>query len=123
MVLWRQLIAEWRTRLAGCRAALGLGPTGEVHALLRMRERVLTFLLTRYGDREEEEPAQTLPDRPLPLPPRGSHLYYGLEPPRPEPQVSDSHMPRRSAELRTGLEMLQRREAAKGRRWWQVWWW
>jgi hypothetical protein len=120
VIRWDELVAEWRARLAACRDALGLGGGGDESdwSLLKMRERVLAYLVGRYGDDEPEEPDT---DGPPPLPPFGSYEYYGLEVPRPVPKVSAKHPPRTAAEMRLHLRLLHQRLEDRG--WWWRWVW
>jgi hypothetical protein len=97
-----ELLADWQRRLRACRAALrDAGDHHPAGQLLRIHERVLNYLITRYQRADEPEtPTVTVPlmQRRLPL-----AEYYWLTPPPPPVVPSTLHPPRSPAELRAHL--------------------
>ena len=123
-ILWHELLAEWRSRLRACRESLrDGGDRSAAAAMLRIRERILCYLLRRYEPlsqgQEPEEKASTMPS------PRPDESYVNAEyfyrPPPPDVKPSDAFPPRRGSEFGQRISDIRVQVQNSNRQRW--WWW
>ena len=107
-----QLIGEWTARLLGVRKLLRTREPENDGRLLRIRERVLTFLVARYGTKQDVLRAEPWGSEP----PEDSSLPFPHYLPPLEPEVADVP-PRRRPELAKPLRTIQQLNEDKRPRW------
>lgn len=123
-ILWQELLAEWRRRLQACRESLRDGDDRTAAAtILRIRERILCYLLRRYSLEAQDE-AQRSDRSEIPQPRHESPCIdadYFYRPPLPDVQPSDAFPPRRGRELGHRIADIHQQVQNSNRQRW--WWW
>jgi hypothetical protein len=107
--VWHWLIQHWRSRLTAYHAALADDPDAALAWRLRIRDRILEFLVGRYEPQTLARPAVVLNER--------ARLII-LRPTLCRAVPSDEHAPRRPHALRAALDSIHTCNARKRRWWW-----
>ena len=123
-ILWYERIAEWQRRLQACRESLRDGGDRSTAAtMLRIRERILRYLLRRYGaEVAGEDPRPESGTMPSPRPDvsyLNAECFY--RPPPPDVKPSDAFPPRRGSELGQRIADIRVQVQNSNRQRW--WWW
>jgi hypothetical protein len=125
-ILWMELLAEWRRRLQACRELLRDGENSPTSAMLRIRERILCFLLKRYGQHSASACSVQLDE--MVTPPRRAtdesmqpSAVFCYRPPRPDVQPSTAFPPRRGCEMGEKIADIRQQVQNSNRQRW--WWW
>ncbi|CAG0954516.1 hypothetical protein PHYC_00387 [Phycisphaerales bacterium] len=109
--MWHWIVEYWRSRLAGYQAALDDDPVAANAWLLRIRLRILEFLVHRYSDPDSAP-------RPVVLPLRARLIT--LKPTFCRVEPSPDHGPRTRSNLGSRLQSVHDAnvESAPSKRWW-----
>ena len=125
-ILWMELLAEWRRRLQACRELLREdGDRTVSSAMLRIRERILCFLLKRYGnnavngDRGHVDEVATPP--PVTVEAEMPRAVFCYRPPPPDVQPSTAFPPRRGCDMGEKIADIRQQVQNSNRQRW--WWW
>lgn len=122
-ILWYELLVEWRRRLQACRESLREGgERSAAAAMLRIRERILCFLLRRHEARAGE-PAPGCAEPADPAVERVSHSAYFATLPAPEVEPSDAFPPRRGREMSERISDISMQVQRSRRQRWAWWFW
>lgn len=121
--LWHDLLSEWRLRLQACRDALREhGDRSAAAAILRIRERILCFLLQRYdAPPTVAAPQETRPEEPEIE--RVSFAAYIASVKPPEVHPSSAFPPRRGRELCAQIVDISVQVQSSRRKRWTWWFW
>lgn len=122
-ILWYELLAEWRRRLLACRESLrDGGDRSAAAAMLRIRERILCFLLRRYEVRAGE-PARKDAEAREGATDRVSFASYLAALPAPEVEPSDAFPPWRAREMSERIRDIGVQVQRSRRQRWAWWFW
>lgn len=122
-ILWYELLAEWHRRLRACRDALrDGGERSAAAAMLRIRERILCFLLRRYEACAPEQ-APFCAESADPAVERVSHPEYFASLPAPDVEPSNAFPPRRGREMSERISDISMQVQRSRRQRWAWWFW
>lgn len=122
-ILWYELLAEWRRRLQACRDAMrDGGERSAAAAMLRIRERILCFLLRRYEERAEAHAHEGAGQEEMATE-RVSFPEYFASLPAPEVEPSNAFPPRRGREMSECISDISMQVQRSRRQRWAWWFW